>query len=254
MKLSSNRAGAGRRLALASGAALAALVGVAVPRPAHAQWAVACVNCATMWTQALEYGKQLQQVATQLQQYQTQLNQYQNMIQNTVALPQQAWNTVQSDIMQVRALSNAASMLTGNTGSILTRLQSGSAYANQAASLGNIAGQFTTWQQTIGNNVSTLGRTLGLQQSQQQSDAALLAQLQQHSQSATGQMQAIQAGNELASANGAQLMQIQATLAATAQMVGSNDAVTADRRASEDAAMLRFTTPQPVPLTGYRQW
>ena len=88
----------------------------------------------------------------------------------------------------------------------------------RSASLGNIAGQFSTWQQTIGNNLSTMGRTLGLQQSQQQNQAAILQALQQHSQSAQGQMQAIQAGNELAGANAAQLAQIQATLTATAQM------------------------------------
>ena len=115
----------------------------------------------------LEYGKQAQQLETQLQQYQTQLQQYANMVTNTVALPQQIWGTVQGDIMQVRSLSNAASLLSGNAGSIVTRLQSASGYASQAANLGNIAGQFTTWQQTIGNNVNTLGRTLGLQQDQQ---------------------------------------------------------------------------------------
>ena len=89
-----------------------------------------------------------------------------------------------SDIMQVQSLSNAASVLSGNSGSIVTRLQSASAYASQAASLGNIAGQFTTWQQTIGNNVNTLGRTLGLQQNQQANNAALLTTLETHSQSA----------------------------------------------------------------------
>jgi len=51
---------------------------------------------------------------------------------HTLALPQQLWGQVQSDIMQVRNLSNPASLLSGNAGSILTRLQSASAYANQA--------------------------------------------------------------------------------------------------------------------------
>ena len=125
--------------------------------------------------------------------------------------------------MQVRNLSNAASLLSGNAGSIVTRLQSASAYANQAASLGNIAGQFTTWQQTIGNSVNTLGKTLGLQQNQQASDAALLASLEQHSQSAQGQMQAIQAGNELAHATAVQLQQIQATLGCDGADAGDRD-------------------------------
>jgi type IV secretion system protein TrbJ len=254
MKPCSNRFAHARRLGLTSGIALAALAGIAAPRPAQAQWAVTCVNCSTMWTQLLEYGKQAEQLATQLQQYQTQLQQYANMLTNTVALPQEAWGTVQSDIMQVRNLSNAASLLSGDAGSIVTRLQSALGYANEVASLGNIAGQFTTWQQTIGNNVSSLGQTLGLQQNQQASNAALLATLQAHSQSAQGQMQAIQAGNELANANAIQLQQIQATLTATAQMQATGMAVDADRRASEDAAMLHFATPQPIQTSGFTQY
>lgn len=202
----------------------------------------------------MQYAKEAQQLATQLQSYQLQLQQYANMITNTVALPSQVWATVQSDIMQVRNLSNAASLLSGNSGSIIARLQSVSAYANQVGNLANIPGQFSIWQQTIGNNLNTMGRTLGLQQSQQQNDAAIIAALQQHSQTATGQMQAIQAGNELAGANAAQLAHIQATLMATAQMQANGMAVDADRRASEDAAMLHFNSAPVVPTTGHQQW
>jgi P-type conjugative transfer protein TrbJ len=249
----SQRAAGTRRLALAAGVVLA-LVGSVALRPAHAQLAVMCTNCSTIWNQLLEYGKQVQQLATQLQSYETQLQQYANMVTNTLALPQQLWGQVQSDIMQVRNLSNAASLLSGNAGSIVSRLQSASAYANQAANLGNIAGQFTTWQQTIGNSVDTLGKTLGLQQTQQASGADLLASLEQHSQSAAGQMQAIQAGNELAHATAVQLQQIQATLTVTAQMRATEMAVDADRRASQDAAMLHFAQPPSFATSGYQQW
>jgi P-type conjugative transfer protein TrbJ len=171
---------AARRMTLAGIAAAAVMA--ALPCPAPAQLAVQCVNCSTTWTQLLAYGKEVQQLATQVQSYATQLQQYANMVTNTVALPQEIWANVQSDIMQVRNLSNVASLLSGNTGSIVTRLQSASSYVNQLASLGNIGGQLTTWQQTIGNSVNTLGKTLGLQITQEQSDAALLAALQQHSQ------------------------------------------------------------------------
>ena len=250
----SSSTGPVRRLAFVCGIALLATAAVATPRPADAQSAVTCVNCSTTWTQLLEYAKQAQQLETQLQQYATQLQQYANMVTNTVALPQELWGNVQSDIMQVQNLSNAASLLSGNAGSIVTRLQSASAYANQAASLGNIANQFTTWQQTIGNNISTLGRTLGLQQSQQATNATLLATLQSHSQSAQGQMQAIQAGNELAHANAVQLQEIQATLSTTAQMQATGMAVDADRRASEDAALQQWSTPVPISTSGYPEY
>lgn len=243
-----------RQLAAFCGVALVVSGGVATSRPARAQWAVTCVNCATMGTQLLAYAKEARQLDTQLQQYATELRQYANMVTNTLALPRQVWGNVQSDIMQVRNLSNAASLLSGNAGSMVTRLRSASGYASQAASLGNIAAQFTTWQQTIGNNIGTLGRTLGLQQDQQADNARLLTTLASHSQSAQGQMQAIQAGNELAHANAVQLQEIQATLSATAEMQATAIAVDADRRADADAAMLHFSTPQPIQVSGHPEY
>jgi type IV secretion system protein TrbJ len=243
-----------RRRALASGLSLAAVIGVAAPRPAHAQLATVCVNCSTMVTQLLQYAKDAQSMATQLQQHQTQLQQYTNMVTNTVAIPQEMWSTVQGDIMRVQALSNAASLLSGNSGSLISRLQNASAYANQAGNLTNIPGQITSYQQTIGNNLSTMGKTLGLQQGQEASNAALLASLQQHSQSATGQMQAIQAGNELAHQQATQLLQIQATLSSTAQMQATQMAVNADRRATNDAAMQHFNSAPAVTVTPGTQW
>ena len=242
------------RLAIVAGVSLAALLGIAVPRPAQAQLSTYCVNCSTVVTQLTQYAKEAESMATQLQQYQTQLQQYTNMVTNSVAIPQEAWSTVQSDIMRVQALSNAASLLSGNSGSLISRLQNASAYANQAGSLANIPGQITGYQETIGNNLGTMGRTLGLQQGQETDNAALLASLQQHSQSAVGQMEAIQAGNELAHQQATQLLQIQATLSSTAQMQATQMAVDADRQASEDAAMQQFNAAPIVPTTGYKQW
>lgn len=242
------------RLAIVAGVSLAALLGIAVPRPAQAQLSTYCVNCSTVVTQLTQYAKEAESMATQLQQYQTQLQQYTNMVTNSVAIPQEAWSTVQSDIMRVQALSNAASLLSGNSGSLISRLQNASAYANQAGSLANIPGQITGYQETIGNNLGTMGRTLGLQQGQETDNAALLASLQQHSQSAVGQMEAIQAGNELAHQQATQLLQIQATLSSTAQMQATQMAVDADRRASEDAAMQHFTQPPAIATSGYQQW
>ena len=254
MRHSSNHTTHALRVIALPAVVLISWAGTAGLCPALAQWAVTCVNCSTTWTQLLQYAKEAQALETELQQYQTQLQQYANMITNTVALPREIWGTVQSDVMQVQALSNTASLLSGSAGSIVTRLQSASAYADQAASLANIAGQYTTWQQTIGNNLSAMGRILGLQRSQQQNEAAILQALQQHSQSAQGQMQAIQAGNELAGATAAELARIQATLVSTAQLQATSMAVAADRMATEDAAMRHFSIQQPVPISGYQQY
>jgi P-type conjugative transfer protein TrbJ len=247
-----------KRLGLIAAVALGGLLAFA-PHRASAQIPVTDVAGNTQWiqqtiTQIKSLAQQAQQYGTQLAQYQTELNQYSNMVTNTVALPTEIWSTVQSDIMRVQALSNASSLLSGSSGSLITRLQNASAYANQAGSLANIGGQISGYQQTIGNNLSTMGKTLGLQQGQEASNAALLASLQQHSQSAQGQMQAIQAGNELAHAQATQLLQIQATLSATAQMQATQMAVTADRKASQDAALTHFNSAPQVSTSGYQQW
>ena len=245
------------RLAILGAVAISVLA--AEPREAMAQLPVTDVAGNAQWvqqtvTQIKTLAQQAQSYGTQLQQYQTQLQQYANMVTNTVALPQEVWATAQSDIMRVQALSNTASLLSGDSGSLISRLQNASAYANQASSLTNIPGQITGYQQAIGNNLSTMGKTLGMQQGMEADDAALLAMLQQHSQSAAGQMQAIQAGNELAQAQTAQLMQIQATLSATAQMQGTQMAVDADRTASQDAAMMKFQSGTTVEATPGQNW
>ena len=246
------------RLGLLGAVAFGALFAGA-PHHAAAQLPVTDVAGNAQWiqqtlTQIKSLAQEAQSYGTQLSQYQTQLNQYANMVTNTVALPQQVWGTVQSDIMRVQALSNAASVLSGNPGTMLSRLQNAQGYANQVASLGNMGNQLTTYQQTIGTNLSTMGRQLGMQQGMETNNAALLSTLQQHSQTAQGQMQAIQAGNELAHAQATQLMQIQATLSTTAQMQATQMVVDADRQGINDAALMKFNSGATVTPTRGQDW
>ena len=232
-------------------AALAALP-LLIPNHSDAQVVVACPTCSSLYEELVSDAKQAQQYATQLSQYQTQLSQYANMIQNTVALPQSIWSNVQGDILQIRGLTNAASLLTGNSGSILTRLQSAQAYAGQASSLpSNIGSQFSMWQTTMGNASSSLGRTLGVQQGQEQNAAALMAAIQAHSQTAAGQMQAIQAGNEMAAQEAYTLQQIQTTLTAAAQEQATLDDIQSERQALADQYTAQFLSAPNASLTGW---
>ena len=236
-----------KRALLAAVAALPLLFG------AHRSKAliVECANCSDLVDQATQLADQAKQLAQQVQSYQLQFQQWQNMITNTTALPMSIWTTVTSDLNQVRNLANAASLLTGNSGSILTRLQSSQGVYNQASFLpSNIGNQYQMWSQTLGNSANALGRTLGVQQGQQSNYASQQAAIQAQSQSAVGQLQAIQAGNQLAAMTSTQLNQVQATLTAAAQEQATRDIVAADRTAAEDAAELAFSQYQPLPITG----
>lgn len=239
-----------RRLAFAF-VALTTLVAAPGPRPSSAQLAVACVNCSELATQMMEYVTQAKTLAQEIMSYKVLVEQYANMVINTVSIPQQVWATVQADIYRVQQLSEAVSVLTGNTGSILSRLQTARAYANSAGSLpSEMSGQFDYWQQTIGRQISETAKLLELQQEQQAATAAAVDQAQQHSDSAEGQKQALQAANELAAQNAKQLAQIQTTLTVTAQMQAAEMAVVADRRAREDAATVKFLSGPELPLDG----
>jgi P-type conjugative transfer protein TrbJ len=126
MKFCSNRLGP-----FVAGVVVASLA--CAPHRASAQIPVTDVAGNAQWiqqtlTQIKTLAQEAQSYGTQLQQYQTQLQQYANMVTNTVALPQQVWSTVQSDIMRVQALSNAASLLSGNSGTLISRLQSAQGY------------------------------------------------------------------------------------------------------------------------------
>ncbi len=234
------------RKALAVASVLGAL---ALPGTARAQFGgdvVTCTNCSDLATQLIQDGREASSYATQLRQYTNELNMYTNMIQNTTALPVSIWGTVQSDIMQVQSIARGASLLAGNSGSILSQLNTAGSYANRIGNVPFMLNQFNNYQQMAGNNLNTMGQQLGLQQNQEANDTNILAALEAHSTNAVGQLQAIQAGNELSHQTGTQLLEIQTTLSTEAQMVGTQQAIDADRNATDDAwESAAINTPLP---------
>jgi P-type conjugative transfer protein TrbJ len=79
-------------------------------------------------------------------------------------------------------------------------------------------------------------RTIALQQQSLQNDAMNLQMIQSQASGAQGQMQAIQAANQFASAQGNQLLQIRTLLLAAQNAVAARDRVVADREAQQSAA------------------
>lgn len=219
---------------------------------------VYCTNCSTVWDQLASYAKQVQQTITQLQSYVVQVQQYVNQIENTIALPMQIYSQVEGDYEQVRSLANIGSMFSGNSGSILTRLNSLNALSSYGGSVMNlpdqIGNQYSMWRQTIGSNLNSVGKMLDTQQSQQSTDAANLSTIESHSQGAVGAVQALQAGNELASANSKQLYQIEQTQMAAVQMQATQMAVDTDRQATQDEAQNKFMTTTQLSTSGGKRF
>jgi P-type conjugative transfer protein TrbJ len=236
-------------------ALLVGLVCSALPRVGNAQMAVVCPTCDQFWQQIVSWALQVKSYANDLLKYGTQLQQYQNMITNTVSLPIQIFSTVQADIGQVRAIIDAASLLTGNSGTILQKLQMAGGLISEASYLPNgIANQFSMWQQTLGNASQTLGNVLAKQQLQQAQYAGVQAGIQAQSELAVGQKQTMQAAVSAISLANTQLNQVQGTLTAAYQESTTRDIIAANRQQMQDQQYLSFIADPNMPLTGYPRY
>ena len=234
------RCGVTRRgLLLAGGAAIGL-------RPAVGQ-AVICENCSTIVQQLIDAALQAKQYAQELLSYANDLQQTFAMFQNLVSLPFQVFSTVTADIAAVQNISQLGSLLAGNSGGIVARLNSlgaaGGLLTGTVATIENIPNQMAMWGSTLGNSSNSLGQLLQKQQTLLAGYSSNAVQIQAHSAAAVGNLQIAQAGVEMASNNGDILRNISATLIGHTQASVTRDIVASDRKASEDAAMLKFTTP-----------
>lgn len=153
------------------------------------------------------YLKQVQSYATQLQQWNTQIQQYSNMIQNTIALPAQVWHNVQNDLFglaNVVKQGQALAYSVSNIGTQFTNTFKGFKYPPGF----NHKTSYTEWSKTTMDTLKGALEATGLQASQFATEEGVLAQLRTMSTSATGQMQAIQTGSQIAEQQVQQLQKL----------------------------------------------
>jgi P-type conjugative transfer protein TrbJ len=190
----------------------------------------------------------VEQTLKQIQQYQTQLEQYENMLRNTVAPAAYVWDKADAIIRKVTDLNSTIDYYKRRAGSIdgyLSKFQNVNYYRGSPCFKrdGCSAAEKRTRKdaQTLGSEAIKISndgvfRGLDQQQRQLQTDADQLVLLQSRAQGAEGQMAAIQYGNQLASHQANQLLQVRAMLIAQQQAEATRAQVAADREAQQQAA------------------
>ena len=146
-------------------------------------------------------GDQLVQQTTQVQQ---QLQMLLNQARNLQSLPSQMWPGVDGQLQELIQLSRQAHAL-AYAGGDMTQAVS-NLYGNANTTLQGAVAKYQSWND---NNNKVLASTLqsyGYQADNFSNEQGALAQLQNASQSATGRLQALQAGNAIA---GMQVNQMQ---------------------------------------------
>ncbi|MBF4003032.1 P-type conjugative transfer protein TrbJ [Burkholderia pseudomallei] len=202
-------------------------------------------------------------VAKQIQQYETQLQQYQNMLQNTLAPAAYVWDQANQTISKLLQAQDTLNYYKNQAGSIdgyLSRYQDVAYYRSSPCftSTGCTDAQRQALLDAQANGSEAQKKAndavlKGVDQQQQtlSTDAANLRLLQSQATSAQGQMQALQAANQLASAQTNQLLQIRGMLAAQATAAATRAQVIADREAQQAASAKQLrdgsniTTPTP---------
>lgn len=235
--------GRGATLAVAMATTSLGVVLYMTPAPAYA---IYCSNCSTFYQQMFEYAEQVNTALNTAEQLQTQIQQYQNMVKQGTGLPDSMFGSIASDLESVVNIYNRSQALgrqVQNMDSQFNTVFPGfEYYLNQAANSAEVSAQdrYQKWSQQGRDNVKTAMKATNLNTSTFESENAQLDRMVARSQSAIGRMQAIQAGNEIASQNVQQLQKLRDLVATQINMQGNYMAQQGDWKAASEAAEQQF--------------
>ncbi|WP_200847894.1 P-type conjugative transfer protein TrbJ [Rhizobium sp. 18055] len=202
-------------------------------------FAGAATGGATEWTQLLNNGElinlvgqsgtQIQNQITQItqlaEQIQNQLNIYKNMLQNTAQLPSHIWGQVEGDLNQLRNVVNQGQGIAfsmGNADDLLKqRFQS---YADLKTSLPNadtFSSTYQTWSNTNRDTIASSLKAASLTADQFDSEETTMSHLRSMSESADGQMKALQVGHEIAAQQVAQMQKLRGIVSQQTTLMGT---------------------------------
>lgn len=219
-------------------ACLAAALAITVVNQGSVQ-AGSATGAATEWTQlannaqlvdlmkssGIQVDNQLTQISQFAEQIQNQLKIYENMLQNTAQLPSYVWGKVESDLNQLRSIveqGQSISFSMGNADDVLhQRFQS---YADLKTNLPDNATFSSTYQSWSDTNRDTIASSLkaaSLTADQFDSEEDTMSSLRSMSESADGQMKALQVGHEIAAQQVAQMQKLRGLVSQQLTMMGT---------------------------------
>lgn len=207
--------------------------------PFRAVHAGSATGAATEWTQlannaqlvdlmkssGIQVDNQLTQITQLAEQIQNQLKIYENMIQNTAQLPNHIWGQVENDLNRLRSIvdqGQSISFSMGNADDVLQ--QRFKSYADLKTNLPrgeNFSSTYQTWSDT---NRDTIGSTLkaaSLTVDQFDTEEGTMTSLRSMSETADGQMKALQVGHQIAAQQVSQMQKLRGLVSQQMTMVGT---------------------------------
>ncbi len=235
--------GQGAALALAMASTGLGVTLYMAPAPAYA---IYCSNCSTFYQQMFEYAEAVNTALNTAEQLSTQIQQYQNMVTQGTGLPDSMFGSIAADLKSVVNIYNRSQALGRQIQNMDAQFNTAfpgfESYLNQAANSAEVPARdrYQKWSEQGRDNVRTALEAASVNTSTFESEDAQLDRMVARSQSAVGRMQAIQAGNEIASQNVQQLQKLRDLLATQINMQGNFMAQQGDRKAASEAAEQQF--------------
>ena len=190
-------------LALAAIAALAST-------PAHATGMIAG---ATFPEQIVQELTAVEQYATQAQQLQAQFQMVYNQAMNLKNLPDQIWPNIAGQLQSLVTLVGQAQGLTYASQNTAAGVQ-----AQYGVNGQSYQANLSQWNGNLTSQIQQALNSYGLQAQDFQTQQQALQQIQNASQSATGRMQVLQAGNQISGMLVNQLQGLQQTIMTNSQV------------------------------------
>ncbi len=204
--------------------------------------------------EAQQVAQQAQQLAHEIQMIQNQLNMYQNLLDNTANLSNYMWGNALNDLM---ALANtvqegyAIAYSASNIDSQWQQRYKGySNYLNNTYGAASFQSDYRVWYSAQRDSLHGALRSANLQSSQFTSEESTLSALENMSQSASGRMQAIQVGNQIAMQQVRQTQKLRELVMAQIQAQTNYLASEAEKDAANQARAERYFSGHSTTVVG----
>lgn len=232
------------RQALVAGAAILSMTATAlVPAPAYAQFGGIVYDPSNYAQNVLTAARTLEQINNQIRQLQNQATSLINEARNLASLPTSVLAPLQQQIRQTQALIAQAQGMATSVQQLQTQFESQYKNLNLTGSqAAMVQGAEARWQNSVAAFEDALkvqaGAVGNIEGTRQSIETLLTA-----SQSATGALQAAQAGNQLLAVQSQQLADLTATMATLGRAQSLDAANAAAAKAQAREQLRRFLTP-----------
>jgi P-type conjugative transfer protein TrbJ len=212
------------------------IVQIGLPVRAHAG---GVTGQATEWTQlannaelislvgksAEQVNNQITQISQLAEQIQNQINIYKNLLQNTAQLPNHVWGQVENDLKSLQdvvAQGQGVAFSMGNIDDVLKqRFQSFADMKNNLPDGQSFSSTYQNWSNTNRDTIAGTLKAANLTAEQFSSEESTMSSLRSMSESADGQMKALQVGHEIATQQVAQMQKLRGLVSQQSTMMGT---------------------------------